>query len=300
MSGPSSRRDLLLLGTAAGAAVLMDSPLLAQAQRPGSAGTLPVIDVKSHGAVGDATADDTAAFQQALAAASAQGGGTVYAPPGRYLLRERSMCRLALHCADLSCAFLRTRERGTTDSQSRVTTGLPVGNGWTGNKYGIPFLTLNTNSSVCGLTIYYPEQITDGEPEPYPWAIAMRGKNPAVFDVELLNPYQGIDASQNESHNIRNITGQPLRRGIWVDAIYDIGRIENVHSNPWWSSNRKLLDWQMKHGRPLSSGGRTGSTFSTPSALLTELGIDLSRPLRADATGTFLPSVPTTATVRCS
>lgn len=153
---------------------------------------------------------------------------------------------------------------------------------------------------MCGLTIYYPEQITDGEPEPYPWAIAMRGKNPAVFDVELLNPYQGIDASQNESHNIRNITGQPLRRGIWVDAIYDIGRIENVHSNPWWSSNRKLLDWQMKHGRPLSSGGRTGSTFSTPSALLTELGIDLSRPLRADATGTFLASVPTTATVRCS
>lgn len=33
-----------------------------------------------------------------------------------------------------------------------------------------------------------PEQITDGEPEPYPWAIAMRGKNPGIFDVELLNP----------------------------------------------------------------------------------------------------------------
>ena len=26
-----------------------------------------------------------------------------------------------------------------------------------------------------------------------------------------------------------------LRRGILVDAIYDIGRIENVHFNPWWS-----------------------------------------------------------------
>ncbi len=123
-----------------------------------------------------------------------------------------------------------------------------------GNEHGTPFLTLNTNSSVCGLTIYYPEQITDSEPEPYPWAIAMRGKNPAVFDLELLNPYQGIDASQNERHNIRNITGQPLRRGIWVDAIYDIGRIENVHFNPWWSSNRKLLDWQMMHGEAFIFG----------------------------------------------
>jgi hypothetical protein len=123
-----------------------------------------------------------------------------------------------------------------------------------GNEHGTPFLTLNTNSCVCGLTIYYPEQITDGEPEPYPWAIAMRGKNPAVFDVELLNPYQGIDASQNERHNIRNITGQPLRRGIWVDAIYDIGRVENVHFNPWWSSNRKLLDWQMTHGEAFTFG----------------------------------------------
>jgi hypothetical protein len=62
-------------------------------------------------------------------------------------------------------------------------------------------------------------------------------ENPAVQDVELLNPYLGIDASQNELHNIRNVTGQPLRRGIWVDAIYDIGRIENVHFNPWWRLN---------------------------------------------------------------
>ncbi len=43
----------------------------------------------------------------------------------------------------------------------------------------------------------------------------MRGKNPAVLDVELLNPYNGIDATQNERHLIRDVQGQPLRRGIW-------------------------------------------------------------------------------------
>ena len=85
------------------------------------------------------------------------------------------------------------------------------------------------------MVIFYPNQINDGEPKPYPWAIAMRGKNPAVLEVELLNPYNGIDATKNERHLIRDVQGQPLRRGIWIDSIYDIGRVENVHFNPWWS-----------------------------------------------------------------
>jgi hypothetical protein len=82
----------------------------------------------------------------------------------------------------------------------------------------------------------------------------MRGKNPAVLDVELLNPYQGIDASRNERHNVRNVTGQPLRRGILVDAIYDIGRIENVHFNPWWSNHSPVFQWQMEHGEAFIFG----------------------------------------------
>jgi hypothetical protein len=123
-----------------------------------------------------------------------------------------------------------------------------------GEEGGKPFLTLNTNSTVAGLTIYYPEQVTDAVPLAYPWTIAMRGKNPAVLDVELLNPYQGIDASHNERHNVRNVTGQPLRRGILVDAIYDIGRIENVHFNPWWSNRGKIYQWQTENGEAFLFG----------------------------------------------
>ncbi len=128
-----------------------------------------------------------------------------------------------------------------------------------GSEDGEPYLTLNTNSSLAGVTIYYPEQVSDGTPVEYPWTIAMRGKNPAVFDVELLNPYQGIDASRNERHNIRNVSGQPLRRGIWVDAIYDIGRIENVHFNPWWNSHTKVYQWQTENGEAFIFGALTGN-----------------------------------------
>ena len=248
-----SRRRLLSLGAVAGAAAFVSLPHTAYAQQPNSA--LPMIDVKSFGAAGDGAKDDTAAFQRALDAAHAQGGGQVYAPPGKFLCKgtlnvPAGVTLRGSYACVPSHTGLRDRGQpkpGDDGTALFVTAGR-------GSEDGVPFLTLNTNSFVCGLTIYYPEQIADGEPEAYPWTIAMRGKNPAAFDIELLNPYQAIDASQNERHNIRNVTGQPLRRGIWVDAIYDIGRIENVHFNPWWSSSRKLYDWQMAHGEAFLFG----------------------------------------------
>jgi hypothetical protein len=211
--------------------------------------------VREFGAAGDAVSDDTAAFQRALDAVSRAGGGTVYAPPGRYLFRgtinvPAGVTLRGSYACVPSHVGLRNQgaaKPGDDGTALLVTAGK-------GNEDGTPFLTLNTNSSVAGMTIFYPEQVTDSAPVPYPWTIVMRGKNPAIFDVELLNPYQGIDASQNERHNIRNITGQPIRRGIFVDAIYDIGRIENVHFNPWWSSHSAVYDWQMQNGEAFIFG----------------------------------------------
>ncbi len=39
-----------------------------------------------------------------------------------------------------------------------------------------------------------------------------------------------------------------------VDAIYDIGRIENVHFNPWWSNRPRLFKWQMENGEAFIFG----------------------------------------------
>lgn len=248
-----SRRRLLSLGIAAGIGAWVGVPALASAEENKSAAFY--IDVRNHGARGDASTDDTAAFQRALDAAHNAGGGTVYAPSGRYLFRgtltlpEGVTLRGSFSCVPSHNGI---RDKGQPKPGDDGT-ALFVDAG-RGNEDGKPFLTLSTNSSVCGLSIYYPEQKTDAEPVPYPWTIAMRGKNPAVFDVELLNPYQGIDASQNERHNIRNVTGQPLRRGIWVDAIYDIGRIENVHFNPWWNSHDAVYQWQTRNAEAFIFG----------------------------------------------
>jgi hypothetical protein len=204
------------------------------------------IDVAKFGAKGDGRTDDTAAFQAALDAAKE--GGTVFAGSGNYLFRGKlnvpkgvtlkgSWESVPSHNGIRNADLPKPTDGGTTF----------LIEGGAGTEDGA-FLTLDTNSTIKGAVFYYPKQDPKAIPTPYPWTIAMRGKNPAVLDCELLNPYNGIDASANERHLIRNVSGQPLRRGVFVDAIYDVGRIENVHFNPWWSVDKTLLTWQRTHG----------------------------------------------------
>lgn len=47
--------------------------------------SMPVVNVRDHGAAGDGRTPDAAAFHRAVDALDAQGGGVLYVPPGRYL-----------------------------------------------------------------------------------------------------------------------------------------------------------------------------------------------------------------------
>jgi len=211
--------------------------------------------VRDFGAKGDGQTDDTAAFQKTLDAAREAGGGAVYAPRGNYFF--------AGHLAVPAAVTLRgvwesvpshvgLRNRGAAKPTDDGTTFLVTEN--QDKEEGPAFITLHDNSTLKGVVLYYPNQNPAEEPKPYPYAIAMRGKNPAVLAVEMLNPYNGIDAAHNERHLIRDVSGQPLRRGIYVDDIYDIGRIENVHFNPWWSVQPRLFKWQQEHGEAFLIG----------------------------------------------
>ena len=208
-----------------------------------------VYSVLDFGAKADGKTDDTHAFQNALNAVSKAGGGVVYAPRGNYFFAGHLDLPRAVALEGVwqsVPAHNGLRDDGADKPTDDGTTFLVTEN--EGNENGSPFITMHDNTTLKGVAIFYPNQIPDGEPKPYPWAIAMRGKNPAVLGVELLNPYNGIDASDNERHLIRDVQGQPLRRGIFVDEIYDIGRIEDVHFNPWWSVKPQLFHWQEEHG----------------------------------------------------
>lgn len=208
-----------------------------------------IVNVLDFGAVGDGQADETEAFRKAMESLR-QGGGTVEVPRGVYRFNGNLNVPAGVTIKGMWNAITSHnghRDRGLPKATDDGTTFLVTANA--GQEDAEAFITLNTNSVLQGVVLYWPDQRADAEPIPYPWGIKMRGKNPAVVDVETLNPYNGIDASDNERALIRGVYGQPLNCGIFVDRIYDIGRIEDVHFNPWWSLHPKLFGWQQSHGK---------------------------------------------------
>jgi len=184
------------------------------------------VSVTDYGAKGDGVTDDTAAFTAAMKAV-ADKGGTAFVPVGNYLIKT--------HLSVPSNVTLEgVWSIPTAFSQMKGSTLLAVEGA--GSETGTPFITLGVNSTVKGITVYYPDQ----KPEkivPYPWCIACAGgDNPSIIDCLLVNPYQGVDFGSHASgrHYIRGLYGQPLRRGVYIDKCYDVGRIENVHFWPFW------------------------------------------------------------------
>lgn len=232
----------------AGSGVIADPP----------ATPLPVArNVLEFGARGDAKTDDTAAFQKALDAAHAGGGGLVPVPAGYYLLA--GSLRVPDQTALQGCF------RGPTSHihfgrSNQAVAGRPaagtvlLATGGKAAEEGTPLMTLGNNAAVLGVCIYYPDQDWQAKPVAYPWTIRLSGSNCTVQDVELVNAWRGIQGIKAHRHLIRNVTGQPLRAGIYLDEITDIGRIENVHFNPWWSGSRPVLELTYRHGESFVFG----------------------------------------------
>ena len=227
--------------------------LLALHADPASAapvtGNPMVRSVTDYGVVSDGTTDCTAAFQRALDAAAAANGGIVEAPSGRY--RFDSAITVPPNVTLRGTFTYSPSHTGMRDAGAPkpVYGSVLEPRCGAGSEEGAPFITLQDNATLQGFSVHYPEQKPDAaEPTPYPYAVAMRGNNPAIVDVELLNPFNGIDACKNQRALIRNIHGQPIHIGLYVNEIYDIGRIENVHWNPWWTMGTPVYDWQFEHG----------------------------------------------------
>ena len=231
-------------------AVLLLAAATPVAETPPVTGNPITRNIMDYGARADGTGDNTPVFQEALDAAGAVNGGTVEVPSGRY--RFEGVITVPSNVTLRGTFTYAPAHAGVRDggAQERPVFGSvlePVGGA--GDADGDPFITLRGNAAIQGFTIHYPDQDPQADaPTPYPYCIAMRGNNPAAVDLQLLNPYQAIDASHNQRALIRNIHGQPIYVGIFVDVIYDIGRIENVHWNPWWSINTKVYQWQVENG----------------------------------------------------
>ncbi len=211
-------------------------------------------NVMEFGASGDGVTDDTAAFQKALDAVRASGGGIVHVPAGHYLLAGSVNIPPDTSIEGVFRGPVSHGLQGESILAKPGAGSVILATGGRGREDGTPLISLATDAALVGVSIYYPQQNWQSTPVAYPWTIRMKGNNCTVENVELLNPWRGIKAVQAHRHLIRNVTGQPLKTGIFVDEIYDIGRIEDVHFNPWWHNSRPVLEFMYRHGESFVFG----------------------------------------------
>lgn len=188
---------------------------------------MDTIHVSDYGAKGNGQTDDTGALQTALDAAEKK-GALCFLPAGHYRIDGSLVVPPGVTLAGAS--------GGVPHSRTPIGTVL-LAYGGRGNAEGEPLITLKYNATVRNLVIHYPEQ-TFPDIAPYPWTIRGDGMLCQVTDVVLTNPYQALDFGTHscELHTVRNVFGQPLKTGVFIDQCYDIGRLENVHFNPnFWT-----------------------------------------------------------------
>ena len=183
------------------------------------------------GAVADGKTDNTAIIQKALDAAGKAGGGVVELAAGRYRVDGTLSVPAGV---TLQGTYRIPPTIGRKDEKPTGTILLAYAG--RGSETGPAFIRLAGNNAViAGVAVIYPEwKQTDVPPVPYPPCIeATNAENVGIIDCCLLNPYEGIKLVQAARHLVRNVTGYPSRRGIYVDECYDIGKIENVHFWPF-------------------------------------------------------------------
>jgi hypothetical protein len=242
-----------------------------------------IYNVADYGAMqGDGKADATQAFQAALDAASTEvGGGLVQVPAGQFLIASH------LNVPDNVTleGIWRSPQRG--DPVTAGTVLLAVEGA--GDPDGAPFIVLNTQSTLTGITIFYPEQVKANPPHPYPWTVATRKfcDNPTIINVTMINPYQAVDFGSYPTgrHFINGLYAYPLYKGLYINQCYDVGRIENIHFWPFWDldPNSPLWEFTRTKGTAFIIGKTDGEMASNCFSIFYNVGMHFIRGPIAEA-----------------
>lgn len=193
--------------------------------------------VKDYGAIGDGMTDVTSIFQERLDALGQLGGGTLFVPQGKYVIKGNLLIPKGI--------TLRGEWEKPVKGQPVKGTILMAYAG-KGDENATPFITMETSAAVIDLAIWYPEQLA-ASITPYPPAIVFG--RPNYFgnefcnakNITFVNAYTGLIFSRQNGGTcpvINGLYGTPLSRGVEIDNIVDVGRIEHIDFSPdYWSGS---------------------------------------------------------------
>ena len=185
-----------------------------------------------------ATSDCTPAIQRALDDASRAGGGTVFLPEGRY--RLEGMLTIA------SNVILRGRWSLIGPDRPAGGTILMIHN----EEHEQSVLIKGSGCGVRDLTFWHPEQVKKSKASASESPLVIRGQASVVTieNINLINPYRGIDLSQASTCCLRGIYGSPLLSGLSADKSYAVSRYDSIHFSPnYWA-------WSKLPGSPPVDG----------------------------------------------
>tara|TARA_Y100000588_G_scaffold235187_1_gene248757 strand:+ start:264 stop:3188 length:2925 start_codon:yes stop_codon:yes gene_type:complete len=186
-----------------------------------------------------AKSDCTPAIQRALDDASAAGGGTVFLPEGKY--RLEGMLTIA------SNVILRGRWSLISPDRPAGGTILMIHN----KEHEQSVLIKGSGCGVRDLTFWHPEQkLTESVAAASKSPLVIRGQAGVVTieNINLINPYRGIDLSQASTCCLRGIYGSPLFCGLSADRSYAVSRYDSIHFSPdYWT-------WSKLPGSPPKGG----------------------------------------------
>ncbi|MCD9021519.1 discoidin domain-containing protein [Cohnella silvisoli] len=179
-------------------------------------------NITTYGAVSgtsNPSTDNTTAIQNALNAASAAGGGTVFIPAGYWMVKGQLTVPTGVE--------LRGVAEATSMGDNRGSTLFSYANA--GNPGGAPFITMNASSGLRGINVYYPDMGTSRTTQ-YPYTIKGNGNGIWIRDIRMVNSWNGIDFATVRSDNFEfsGISGNVRNTAIFVSKGSTGGKMENL------------------------------------------------------------------------
>jgi hypothetical protein len=290
--------------------VVVPQPTLVHTDYPTEDGVVADFDATRYGADRSGRNDSTKAIQAALYACQDAGGGTVWLPAGKYLVKDT----LEVHAFCTLRGDRRDPDSGKGDYGTLVIADLASGDD------GPSLFRIGGSAAVMGVITYYPRQSAT-QPVPYNYTFEIPGRAwignenymmSTISDVTMLNSYRGIGISTfpsdkgeaasagqvHESSTVRNVRGTVLFEGARAYNGADVGTWENIaFSNSYWASApsaykppaRSALDtWTRANGTGLVLGDLEWDQFHKITLSDYKIGIHVVAGQRAEFTGSFL------------
>lgn len=222
------------------------------------------LNVMDYGADPTGVADQTVLFQSLLDALGSRtnnwgrkndgtpNGGVLYIPEGKYLIKGTLFIPKGVTLrGDWEKPVKGESIKGTIlmaanpNAKGKDCTLLP--NGAVGTAYEqLSLIIMQPSTAVRDVNIWYPEQDANNIVA-YPPAILFGQQGYwgndycLASNITLVNAYDGIIFSRRSgggAPNCYGIYGSPLRRGIEIDNIAEVGRIDNVDFSPdYWAGS---------------------------------------------------------------